>query len=153
MTYSTRVARYVDASPAAVYRALVDPDAVARWRVPEGMTAQVHHLDAREGGTSRVSLTYDGEGTGKSGGRTDTYRGVFRVLEPDRRVVEDLEFETDDPDLRGSMTMTTLIEPAGAGSRVVLVHAGVPDSVPARDNQAGSLTALDRLAALVERRR
>ena len=68
-------------------------------------------------------------------------------------MVEDLEFETDDPDLRGSMTMTTLIEPAGAGSRVVLVHAGVPDSVPARDNQAGSLTALDRLAALVERRR
>ena len=66
MTYATRVARYVDASPAAVYRVLVDPDAVARWRVPEGMTAQVHHLDAREGGTSRVSLTYDGAGEGKS---------------------------------------------------------------------------------------
>ena len=60
MTYSTRVARYVDASPAAVYRALVDPDAVARWRVPDGMSAQVHHLDAREGGTSRVVVVHEG---------------------------------------------------------------------------------------------
>lgn len=152
MTHSTRVARYVDAPPAAVYRALVDPAAVARWRVPVGMTAVVHHLDAREGGTSRVSLTYEGDGAGKSGGRTDTYRGVFRALEPDRRVVEELEFETDDPALQGRMTMTTLIEPAGAGSRVVVVHDGVPDAVAPADNEVGTASALERLAALVERR-
>ena len=65
--YSTRVARHINAGPAAVYAALLDPQAVARWRVPDGMTCEVHEFDGREGGAFRVSLSYDSpDGIGKS---------------------------------------------------------------------------------------
>ncbi|MFH9726074.1 SRPBCC family protein [Streptomyces sp. NPDC017254] len=151
--YTTRVSRHVDAPPSAVYRALLDPEAVARWRVPYGMSCEVHEFDAREGGTFRISLTYEtADGAGKSGARTDTYRGRFVELLPDERVVEISEFETPDPLLRGPMTLTTTLIALEGGTEVVLVHEGVPDAVPAADNEAGTRTALDRLAALVEAR-
>ncbi|MFF3838634.1 SRPBCC family protein [Streptomyces sp. NPDC001930] len=151
--YTTRVSRHVDAPPSAVYRALLDPEAVARWRVPYGMTCEVHAFDAREGGAFRVSLTYDtADGTGKSGARTDTYHGRFVELLPDERVVEITEFETSDPELQGPMTLTTTLIALEGGTDVVLVHEGVPDGVPAADNEAGTRMALERLAALAEGR-
>ncbi|MCB8904579.1 MULTISPECIES: SRPBCC family protein [unclassified Streptomyces] len=151
--YTTRVSRHVDAPPAAVYRALLAPEAVARWRVPYGMTCEVHEFDAREGGTFRVSLTYGtADGAGKSGARTDTYHGRFVELLPDERVVEIIEFETSDPGLQGPMTLTTTLIALGGGTEVVLVHEGVPDGVPAADNEAGTRMALERLAALAEGR-
>jgi uncharacterized protein YndB with AHSA1/START domain len=149
--YTTRVSTHIDASPAEVYRALLDPDAIARWRVPDGMTAQVHEFDAREGGPFRISLTYDSRtDAGKSQARTDTYRGRFVRLVPDRVVVEVFEFETDDPALAGEMTMTTSLTPSAGGTEVEIVHDGVPDVVPPRDNEAGTrmaLANLDRLLA------
>ncbi|MFE1443677.1 SRPBCC domain-containing protein [Streptomyces sp. NPDC058739] len=150
--YVTRTSRHVNAPPAAVYRALLDADAVGRWRVPDGMSGRVHEFDAREGGRFRVSLTYELPGnTGKSGARTDTYHGRFVRLEQDRLVVEELEFETDDPALRGTMTMTTtLTAREGGGTEVVMVHEGVPDVVPPADNETGTRMALANLAALVE---
>jgi uncharacterized protein YndB with AHSA1/START domain len=149
--YSTRVSRHVNAPRAAVYRALLDPEAVARWRVPEGMSSHVHEFDAREGGAFRVSLTYDtNDGAGKSAERTDTYHGYFRKLVPDEQVVEVLEFETGDPALGGAMTMTTTLTDAEGGTDVVIVHEGIPDAVPAADNETGTRMALANLAALVE---
>ncbi|MGW6907756.1 SRPBCC domain-containing protein [Streptomyces sp. NPDC054940] len=149
--YSTRVSWHVNASRAAVYRALLDADAVARWRVPEGMTARVHAFDAREGGAFRVSLTYDlPTGTGKPDPHTDTYHGRFVRLVPDERVVEAVEFETDDPALGGTMTMTTTLTDADGGTDVLVVHEGIPDVVPAEDNETGTRMALANLARLVE---
>ncbi|MFK4144633.1 SRPBCC domain-containing protein [Streptomyces sp. NPDC004065] len=150
--YATTVSRHVNAPPAAVYRALLDPDAVAEWRVPDGMTGRVHEFDPREGGRYRISLTYDGpEGAGKSGGRTDTCHGHFERLVPDRLVVEAVEFETDDEALRGTMTLTTTLTGArDGGTDVVLVHEGVPDAVPRGDNERGTRMALDNLARLVQ---
>ncbi|MEV4683142.1 SRPBCC family protein [Streptomyces kurssanovii] len=150
--YSTQVSRHIRAPRAAVYRALLDADAVARWRVPEGMSSHVHEFDAREGGRFRVSLTYDAPaGTGKSVPHTDTYHGRFARLVPDETVVEVLEFETADPALRGEMTMTTTLTDADGGTDVVIVHEGVPDAVPAADNETGTRMALDHLARVVER--
>jgi uncharacterized protein YndB with AHSA1/START domain len=81
-----------------VYRALLDPQAIAAWRAPDGMTCHVHAFDPREGGRFRVSLTYDGQtDTGKTTADTDTYFGVVAKLVPDRQVVEVIEFETADP--------------------------------------------------------
>ncbi|MGI5380010.1 SRPBCC domain-containing protein [Streptomyces sp. CA-251387] len=149
--HSTRVSRQVNAPRAAVYRALLDADAVARWRVPDGMTARVHEFDGREGGAFRVSLTYDAPtGTGKSGPRTDTYHGRFVRLVPDEQVVEEVEFETGDPALRGTMTMTTTLTDADGGTDVVVLHEGLPDAVPAKDNETGTRMALTNLARLVE---
>ena len=134
-----------------MFSLLLDAAAVERWRVPDGMTARVHELEPREGGTFRVSLVYDEPGNaGKSAANTDTYRGRFAELVPDERVVEVLEFETADPDLQGEMRFTTTLEDDDRGTCIVMVHEGVPDAVPPEDNEVGIRTAIDRLAALAE---
>jgi uncharacterized protein YndB with AHSA1/START domain len=145
------VSRHVNASRSSVYRVLLDPDAIAKWRVPKGMSSRVHEFDAREGGRFRISLSYDAPGrAGKSAPRTDTYHGHFVKLVPDEQVVEAIEFETADAGLRGTMTMTTTLSDVAAGTDVVVVHEGIPDGVPAADNEMGTLMALANLAVLVE---
>ena len=149
--YSTRTSCHIDAPRSAVYAELVDPAAIARWRVPTGMSSVVHEFDATEGGAFRVSLTYDGPtGVGKSDDRTDTYHGRFLRLVPDEQVVEVLEFETPDAGLGGEMTMTTTLTEDAGGTLVVVVHDGIPDSVPMQDNEAGTRMALANLTQLVE---
>src|SRR5437867_11930378 len=104
---STRIRRHVNARRASVYRALLDARAVARWMVPTGMTSHVHAFDPREGGSFRISLTYDAPtGIGKTTAHTDTYHGRFVKLVINEQVVEVVEFETADPTLRGEMTIT-----------------------------------------------
>ena len=134
-----------------MYRALVDAGAIAKWRVPAGMSSRVHEFDAREGGVFRISLTYDAPTeTGKSAPHTDTYHGHFVKLVPDQQVVEVFEFETADPELRGQMTMTTTLTEAAGGTDVLVVHEGIPDKVPVGDNETGTRMALANLARLVE---
>jgi uncharacterized protein YndB with AHSA1/START domain len=150
--YSTRASLHVKAERSTIFHALLDPEEIARWRVPAGMTSQVHEFDAREGGYFRVSLTYDAsDGGGKSAAQTDTYHGHFVKLVPDQQVVERLEFETADRALRGEMTMTTTLTEADGGTDVVIVHDGIPDAVPAEENETGTRMALANLARLVER--
>jgi uncharacterized protein YndB with AHSA1/START domain len=153
--YSTQVSRHVRAPRAVVYRALLDAEAIARWRVPHGMSCEVHELDPREGGRFRISLTYDTpDAVGKTTARTDTYHGRFVTLLPDEQVVEVSEFEAADAALRETMTMTTtLTDAAGGGTDVVITHDGVPDGVTRADNEAGTRMALDNLARLVESHR
>jgi uncharacterized protein YndB with AHSA1/START domain len=149
--YSTQVSWHIRAPRSAVYRALLDAGAVAKWRVPAGMSSRVHEFDAREGGSFRVSLTYDAPTeTGKSASHTDTYHGHFVKLVPDEQVVEVFEFETADPELRGEMTMTTTLTDADDGTDVLVVHGGVPDKVPPADNETGTRMALAKLAKLTE---
>jgi uncharacterized protein (DUF1810 family)/uncharacterized protein YndB with AHSA1/START domain len=149
--YSTRVALRVNALPAAIYRALLDPQAVAQFRVPDGMTCEVHEFDGREGGAFRVSLSYDSpDAVGKSSAHTDTYHGHFVRLVPDQLVVEVLEFESTNPLLSGEMTITTTLTALDAGTDVVVFHEGIPDVVPSDDNEAGTRMGLEKLARLVE---
>jgi uncharacterized protein YndB with AHSA1/START domain len=148
---STRVTRWVRASPAEVYRALLDPYAVAAWRVPNGMTATIHEFDAREGGRIRITLHHDAPGQpGKSGDRADTFAGKFTRLEPGRRVVESLEFEWLDPAYAGVMTLTTELREVDGGCEVTMLHEGIPAGVDVAANEVGQQMALVRLAAWVE---
>src|SRR5918911_1866622 len=118
-TTSTRLTQHVNAPRASVYRALLDPRAVATWMVPHGMTSHVHQFDPREGGALRISLTYDAPtGTGKTTAHTDTYHGRFVELVPDEQVVEVVEFETADPALQGEMTITIMLADAEGGTDV-----------------------------------
>ncbi len=104
---STRHSQHVNAPRADVYRALLDAQAVAAWMVPSGMTSHVHEFEGREGGTFRISLTYDAPtGTGKTTAHTDTYHGRFVKLVPNEQVVEVMEFETTYNSMRGEMTVT-----------------------------------------------
>jgi len=148
---STRVSRHMHASRARVYHALLDSGAVAKWKVPKGMTCQVHEFDAREGGSIRISLTYDKPtGAGKTTAHTDTYHGRFVKLVTNERVVEVDEFETDDPALRGEMTITITLTDADGGTNLFAVHEGLPPGVSSADNEIGWRMALEKLAALVE---
>ena len=148
---STRISQHVRAPRASVYRALLEPRAVATWKVPPGMTCHVHEFDAREGGRLRISLTYDEPtGTGKTTPLTDTYHGRFVKLVPDEQVVEVDEFETQDPAFSGKMTITITLADAEGGTSVLAVHDGLPPGVSPADNETGWRMALARLAALVE---
>jgi uncharacterized protein YndB with AHSA1/START domain len=148
---TTRIRQTLDAPRGRVYAALVDAGAVSRWRVPAGMTSEVHAFDAREGGAVRVSLTYEApDRTGKTVDRTDTYHGRFVTLVPDELVVEVLEFETDDPALGGEMTITIRLADADGGTELVAEHDGLPPGVRPADNETGWRESLARLAALVE---
>jgi uncharacterized protein YndB with AHSA1/START domain len=148
---STRASIHINAPRRAVYRALLDPVAIATWRVPQGMSSRVHSFDAREGGAFRVSLTYDDPArTGKTVAHTDTYHGRFVRLVPDTQVIEAIEFETADPSRRGEMTITITLTDAGDGTDLVGVHEGLPPGVSVADNELGWRQSLVRLAALVE---
>jgi uncharacterized protein YndB with AHSA1/START domain len=148
--YSSAVVGRVPASRAVVYQALLDPAAIAQWRVPDGMTGEVHELQPYVGGRIRMSLTYDDPASaGKSGGATDTYSGTYVELVPDERVVERVAFESDDAELDGEITMTTSLRDAAGGTEVEIRMDGLPDAVPADQNELGSRMALDKLARLV----
>src|SRR6476661_4219517 len=149
-TSSTRLIQHVSAPRAQVYRALLDADAVASWMVPHGMTSHVHAFDGREGGLFRISLTYDTPtGTGKTTAHTDTYHGRFVTLIPNEQVVEIMEFETDDPTMRGEMTVTFKLTEVDGGTDVLSVHDNVPPGVSPADNETGWRMAPEKLARLV----
>lgn len=148
---STRISRHLNAPRASVYRALLDARAVAKWKVPDGMSCHVHEFNAREGGSFRISLTYDAPtGTGKTTAHTDTYHGRFVKLVTNEQIVEVDEFETEDPALCGEMTITITLADAGGGTDLLAIHDGLPRGVSPADNETGWQMALAKLAALVE---
>lgn len=119
--------------------------------VPDDMTSEIHSFDAREGGTFRISLTYDLPTTaGKTDPRTDSFHGRFVKLVPDTEVVQAVEFETDDPAMDGEMTITYVLADDGDGTDLVGVHENLPRGVSAADNELGWRMSLDKLAAIVE---
>jgi uncharacterized protein YndB with AHSA1/START domain len=148
---ATHITQRVNAPRPKVYRALLDPRAVATWMVPTGMTSQVHEFDPREGGAFRISLTYDAPAaTGKTGAHTDTYHGRFTKLVPDQKVVETVEFETADPAMQGEMTITFSLADANGGTEIAAVQDRLPPGLSPADNEAGWRSSLAKLAALVE---
>jgi uncharacterized protein YndB with AHSA1/START domain len=148
---STRITHHVNAPRAMVYRALLDASAISKWMVPNGMTSHVHAFDAREGGSLRISLTYDAQsGTGKTAAHTDTFHGRFVKLVANKLVVEVVEFETTDPALRGEMTITYALTDADGGTDILGVHDRLPSGVSTTDNETGWRMSLAKLAALVE---
>jgi uncharacterized protein YndB with AHSA1/START domain len=116
---STRVSRILKAERKAVYQAFLDPDSVASWLAPNNMKGQVHAFDAREGGTFRMSLTYlDPEHSlgGKTSEHTDTFQGRFVELVPYEKIVEVVEFESQDPAFADQMRPTPPKEPKSQSS-------------------------------------
>ena len=151
MKRTTALSRQLRAPRENVYRALLDPGSVATWMVPDGMSAKVHAFDPREGGSFRISLTYDEPtGTGKTSTHTDTYHGRFVELVPNERVVEVLEFETGDPAMQGEMTVILSLTDLDGGTEIRALHENLPAGVSTADNDLGWRMSLDKLAALVE---
>lgn len=119
--------------------------------VPDGMSSEVHMFEPREGGTFRISLTYEQPTErGKTSAHTDTFHGRFARLVPDTEVVQVVEFESADPAMRGEMTITYLLADAQGGTDVVGLHENVPPGIKPEDNELGWTMSIDKLARLVE---
>lgn len=119
--------------------------------VPDEMTSEIHSFDAREGGTFRISLTYELPTTaGKTTSATDSFHGRFIKLVPDTEMVQAVEFESDDPSMVGEMTVTYTLADADGGTDIVGVHENLPPGVTPAANQLGWRMSLDKLAQLLE---
>lgn len=148
--------RLVHAPPASVYGAFVDADALIAWLPPRGMTGRVLLFEPWESGRYRIELALEGEGhevAGKTTGRTDIAAGRFLALEPGRRIVQSVEFESADPAFAGTMVMSWTLEPAPGGTRVEVAAENVPPGISAEDHAAGLAASLDNLARFVAGRR
>lgn len=141
----------VAAPRARVYAALTSADLVSQWMVPDGMSSVVHEFDAQEGGRFRISLTYEApDAIGKSSAHTDTYHGRFVRLVPGALVVQEMEFETEDPRMQGVMTATFTLTDVDGGTDIEALHEGVPPGVTAEDNALGWRMSLGKLRDLVQ---
>ena len=148
---TTQVSRLIKAPRSQVYRALLDPEAVQRWMVPHGMTSEVHAFEPHEGGVFRISLTYDEPtDTGKTTSRTDSFHGRFVELVPDTKVVQVVEFETDDASVSGEMTISYRLSETAEGTQITGLHENVPPGVDPAQNELGWTISLGKLADLLE---
>jgi uncharacterized protein YndB with AHSA1/START domain len=147
-----RAARRIAAPPDRVYAALVDPEALAAFLPPSGMTARFERFDLRPGGSYRMVLTYLDPTTtiGKSTADSDVVEARFVELVPGKRVVQAVDFESDDPYFAGTMTMTWQVTPDGVGSLVEFRADDVPPGISAEDHATGMSSTLANLAAHLE---
>jgi uncharacterized protein YndB with AHSA1/START domain len=147
---SAHLIQHVDASRSDVYRALLDARAVAIWMVPGRMSSRVREFNAREGVRSAfLLLTTPPAATGKTSMNTDAYHGRFVKLVPDEQVIEVMEFETSDPEMRREMTVTYALIDAG-GTDVLAAHGNLPPGLVPVANEIGWRIALDKLARFIE---
>jgi uncharacterized protein YndB with AHSA1/START domain len=135
-----------------VYAALVDRDALLQWLPPRGMQARFEHFDPRPGGSYRLVLTYDDASTapGKATADSDIVEARFVELVPDDRVVQAIDFVSDDPAFAGTMTMTWQVTEVDGGTRVDITADDVPDGISADDHAAGLASSLANLADFIE---
>ena len=152
MPRTDRGSLVIAAPPGRVWAALVDPGALMAWLPPGGMTGRFERFDARPGGSYRMVLTYsDTSGApGKATAESDIVEARFVDILPGERVVQAMDFVSDDPAYAGTMTMTWEVTAAGAGTRVDIVAKDVPDGISAEDHAAGLASSLRNLAAYVE---
>ena len=142
----------IAAPPDRIYAALVDPEALMVWLPPEGMTGRFERFDARSGGSYRLVLTYaDPSGSrGKATADSDIVEARFIDLVPGVRVVQAVQFVSDDPAYAGTMTMRWEISLADGGTRVDIIADDVPDGIDADDHAAGLASSLANLATYLE---
>lgn len=131
-----------------VFAALVDAEALAAWLPPDGMSGRFEHFDPRPGGSYRLVLTYDDPTTahGKSAHDTDVVEVRFVDVVDGMRVVQAVDFVSDDPAFTGTMTMRWELREVNGGTRVDIVADNVPDGISAEDHQAGLTSSLTNLA-------
>ncbi len=152
MPRTDRASRLVDAPATRVFDALVDRDALEAWLPPRGMTAGFERFDPTPGGSYRLVLSYADprDAPGKSSADSDVVEARYLDIIPEDRVVQAVEFVSDDPSFAGTMTMTWSVQAVDGGTRVEIVADDVPDGISADDHAAGMSSSLDNLARYVE---
>jgi uncharacterized protein YndB with AHSA1/START domain len=141
-TGTVRLHRVLRCQPERVYRAFLQPDAMAKWLPPAGFTCTVHHLDARVGGTHKMSFTNFSTGHGHSFG------GEYLELVPNERIVYTDRF--DDPNLSGGMRTSIVLRAVVCGTDLAIVQEGIPEAIPVEMCYLGWQESLAQFATLVE---
>ena len=142
MPNTVRLHRVLATTPEKLYRAFLEPDAVAKWLPPNGFACTVHHLEARVGGTHKMSFRNFTTGNGHSFG------GRYLELVPGERLRYTDSF--DDPNLPGEMTVTVSLKKVPVGTELTIVQDGVTDAIPVEACYIGWQQSLENLAKLVE---
>lgn len=149
----------VAASPGEVFDAFARPETLMAWLPPGNMTGRALEYDFRTGGRYRIELTYAGDaptGVGKTTAHTDISAGQFIAVEPGKRIVQSVEFETADPALGGQMIIRWSLEPASpgarVGTRVTVTAENVPSGISQADHDAGLRASLENLARYLRAR-
>jgi uncharacterized protein YndB with AHSA1/START domain len=140
--HTVRLHRVLRAPAERVYRAFLDADALAKWLPPHGFTCKVHSLDARVGGTYRMSFT------NLASGHSHAFGGTYEELVPNQRIRHTDDF--DDPNLPGTMRTTVDLTPVTCGTEVNIVQEGIPEMIPAEACYLGWQESLQLLALLIE---
>ena len=144
--------RIVAASPEAVYRAFSTAESLMAWLPPGGMSGRALEYDFREGGRYRIELTYDAAarpGAGKTTARSDVSTGRFLTLQPARRIVQTVEFESNDSAFAGQMRMTWSFAAVPEGTRVTITAENVPPGISKADHDEGLRASLENLAKVL----
>ena len=141
-TGTVRLHRVLRAPPERVYRAFLDPDAMAKWLPPNGFTGKVHHIDVKVGGSYRMSFT------NFSNGQSHTFGGKYLELVPHQRLQHTDKF--DDPNLPGEMKTTVTFAKVSTGTELNVVQEGIPEAIPTEACYLGWQESLALLAKLVE---
>lgn len=140
--HTIRLHRVLRGTPEKVYRAFLDGDAMSKWLPPNGFTGKVHHMDARIGGTYKMSFT------NFSTGKSHSFGGEFLELVPHERIRYTDRF--DDPNLPGEIRTTVVLKKVSCGTELNIVQEGVPEAIPAEACYLGWQESLNLLAQLVE---
>jgi len=141
-TGAVRLHRVLRSSPERVYRAFLEPRATEKWLPPYGFTCSVHHMDAKVGGTYKMSFT------SFSSGRGHTFGGVYRELKPFQLISYTDRF--DDPAMPGEMLTTVTLRSVSCGTDLSVVQEGLPEAIPVEMCYLGWQESLEQLARLVE---
>ena len=142
MSNTVRFHRVLRAAPEKVYRAFIDADAMAKWLPPNGFTARVHHMDAKVGGTYKMSFT------NFTTGRSHAFGGEYLELVPHERIRHTDTF--DDPNLPGEMQTTITLTSVSCGTELTIVQEGLPAVIPLEACYLGWQESLTLLTMLVE---
>lgn len=142
MPGTIRLHRVLRTTPERIYRAFLDPEALVKWLPPNGFTARVHHMDARVGGTYKMSFT------NFTTGKSHSFGGTYLELVPGERIRYTDKF--DDPNLPGTMQATIAFKQVSCGTEVNITQEGVPDIIPVEACYLGWQESLALLAKLVE---
>jgi uncharacterized protein YndB with AHSA1/START domain len=141
-TGTVRLHRVLKAPPERIYRAFLDPEAMVKWLPPHGFTGKVHHMDARVGGTYKMSFRNFSSGSGHS------FDGAYLELVPNERIRHTDKF--DDPNLPGEMQVTITLKAVFCGTELNIVQEGIPSAIPVEACYLGWQESLKLLGQLVE---
>ena len=155
MEQTTTNSRDIKATPKEVYNAFINPSALEYFQAPGDMTAKVHHFDHRVGGGYQMSLYYpEGEKQmeGKTSDKEDKFYAKFVEMRPNEKLVESIQFDSVNADFSGQMIMEVTFQPIEIGTRVTFLFKNIPKGIKPEDNEAGTISTLEKLAKYVEER-